>query len=405
MLSLKIALRYLLAPKSHNAINTITVVAAIGVAIITAAMICVLSVYNGFEHLVERLTSQFDPQLIVTPTEGKTFSDNIELRQWIAAQPEVEAVSTTLQETVLIVYGSRQIPAQMKGVDSLYRSVTQIDSIVYGGEYLLADPVVDYAILGAGLSQQVACRPGFLRPMNFYCPRRKGKINLMQPEEAFIEHKLFCSALFAVQQAEYDDRLCLVSLEAARQLLQDSTLCSAYEIRLRPDADQDKFQHSLAEHLNTYGLQVLNRREQQADNYRIVQMEKWVTFVLILFILLIASFNIIGALSMLIIDKQRETDTLRFLGADQSMIRRIFTIEGWLISGTGAIAGLVIGAALCLLQEHYGLISLGDGSAIFVVDSYPVVLQVSDLAWTALAVLSVGLLATMIPVRTVSTRD
>lgn len=401
MLALKIAVRYLLAPKSHSAINAITVVAACGVAIITAALVCVLSVYNGFEGLVERLTSQFDPQIIVVPTEGKTFSDNVELRRWMAEQPEVEALSTTLQETVLIVYGNRQIPAQMKGVDSLYRHVTQIDSILWRGEFVLSDPVVDYAVLGVGLSQQVGCRPGFIRPMSFYCPRRQGKIDLLNPEEAFEVHSFFCSAQFAVQQSEYDDVLSLVSLSAARELLQDSTLCSAYELKLRPEASVQRFKARLNERLKEVGLRALDHREQQADNYRIVQMEKWITFLLILFILLIASFNIIGALSMLIIDKEAEIETLQWLGADRKMVRRIFLYEGWLISCIGVAVGLTLGVVLCLLQEHYGLIGLGDGSALFVVDTYPVVLYWTDVLWSALAVSAIGLLATMVPVHTV----
>ena len=400
MFSLKIAARYLLAPKSHNAINAITVVAAVGVAIITAALICVLSVYNGFESLVDKLTSQFDPDLKVVTVQGKSFSDDASLRQWIAEQPGVAAVSATLQETVLIVHSGRQIPAQMKGVDSLYHHVTLIDSIVYQGMYKLGDEVVDYALLGAGLSAQVGCRPGFLRPMTLYCPRRKGKIDLLHPDDAFVEHPFFCSGLFAVQQAEYDDQLCLVSLEAARHLLQDSSMCTAYEIRLLPGAQPSAVKAQLRTRLDDLGLQVLDHREQQADNYRIVQMEEWVTFLLILFILLIASFNIIGALSMLIIDKQKETETLRDLGASQSLIRRIFRLEGALITGSGALVGLVLGATLCYVQQRYGLIGLGDGTAVFVVDSYPVVLLWSDVLWSALAVLGIGLLATLVPTST-----
>ena len=398
MIELKIAARYLLAPKSHSAINAITVVAACGVAIITAALVCVLSVYNGFEDLVGQLTSQLDPTLKVVPVEGKTFQDDAELYRWMSEQPGVEAVSRTLQEVVLIVNGDRQIPAQMKGVDSLYQRVTHIDSILWRGEYKLSDPVADYTMLGIGLSQLVGSRPGFLRPLSFYCPRRQGKVNLLDPEEAFVQHSFFCSAQFAVQQSDYDDVLCIVSLRAARELLQVSTLCSAYELRVAPLSDVTTVKAKLMQRLQPLGLQALDQREQQADSYRIVQIEKWVTFLLILFILLIASFNIIGALSMLIIDKEKEIYTLQWLGADLGMVRRIFLLEGWLISTIGALVGLLLGAALSLLQEHYHLISLGDGSSTFVVDSYPVRLLWSDVAGAAVAVLIIGLLATLIPV-------
>lgn len=397
MLALQIAARYLLAKKSHNAINAITVVASCGVAIITAALICILSVFNGFEDLVGKLTSQLDPELKVIATQGKTFHETDELRQILSNDPDIEKTSATLQETVLIINGGRQIPAQMKGVDSLYRQVTHIDSILWNGQFLLKDPVVDYAILGIGLSQQVSCRPGFLRPMTFYCPRRQGKIDMLNPENAFIEHKFFCSAQFAVQQADYDDVLCLVDLQAARHLLQDSLLCSAYELKLKSTANAEALRDRLNQKLSPYHLQALTRYEQQADNYRIVKIEKWITFLLILFILIIASFNIIGALSMLIIDKEAEISTLNALGANTRLIRLIFTFEGWLISGTGALVGILLGILLCLLQENFGLITLGDGSSVFVVDTYPVKLLWSDVLWTTIAILTIGLLATMVP--------
>lgn len=398
MLPLKIAIRYLLAPKSHNAINAITIVAAFGVAIITAALICVLSVFNGFEDLVGRLTSRLDPELKIMPLQGKTFQETAEIRAILDHCPAIETYSTTLQETVLIIYGGRQIPAQMKGVDSIYQQVTEIDSILWNGTFTLKDPVAQYAILGVGLSQQVACRPGFLRPMTFYCPRRKGTVNLLNPEDAFVEQPFYCSAQFAVQQSDYDDNLCLVDLQAARTLLEDSLLCSAFEIKVREGSSIESVKRALEEPLLKHGLTILNRQEQQADNYRIVQIEKWITFLLILFILLIASFNIIGALSMLIIDKEAEIRTLQFLGADTGMIRQVFALEGWLISGTGAIFGIILGTILCLLQEQYGLIGLGDGSAVFVIDSYPVRLIWSDVLWVIVSVLIVGLFTTLIPI-------
>jgi lipoprotein-releasing system permease protein len=413
MLALKIAARYLLAPKSHSAISAITIVAACGMAIITAALVCVLSVYNGFESLVGTLTSRLDPELKVEPGEGKFFDDNAQLRRLILSHPDVEQLSATLTETVLIANSGCQVPARMKGVDSLYREVTRIDSILWNGEYKFSNGVSDFAILGVGLSQRVNCRPGFLRPMTFFCPRREGKIKISDMEGALVSHDFFCSAQFAVQQSEYDDDLCLVSLSTARQLLQDSTLCSAYELRLRPGANDRKVARELQQMLSSNelpktlsdkdllqlpskkGLQVLTRNEQQADSYRIVRVEKWITYLLISFILLIASFNLTSALSMLIIDKENDTRTLRSLGADDKLIKRIFVLEGALVTGAGIAAGLIIGIVLCLLQQHLGIIGLGDGSSLFVVDSYPVVLQWSDTLWVALTVAAIGLLATI----------
>ncbi len=394
MLALKIAARYLLAPKSHSAISAITIVAACGMAIITAALVCVLSVYNGFESLVGTLTSRLDPELKVEPVEGKFFDDNAQLRRLILSHPDVKQLSATLTETVLIANSGCQVPARMKGIDSLYREVTRIDSILWNGEYKLGNGVSDFAILGVGLSQRVNCRPGFLRPMTFFCPRREGKIKISDMEGALVSHDFFCSAQFAVQQSEYDDDLCLVSLSTARQLLQDSTLCSAYELRLRPGANDRKVARELQQ-LTSKGLQVLTRNEQQADSYRIVRVEKWITYLLISFILLIASFNLTSALSMLIIDKENDTRTLRSLGADDKLIKRIFVLEGALVTGAGIAAGLIIGIVLCLLQQHLGIIGLGDGSSLFVVDSYPVVLRWSDTLWVALTVAAIGLLATI----------
>ncbi len=397
MLALKIAARYLLAPKSHSAINAITLVAAFGVAIITAALVCVLSVYNGFESLVGKFTSQLDPELKIESVEGKFFHDDSSIRELILSHPGIETLSTTITETVLIINNGRQTPARMKGVDSLYEQVTNIDSILLNGSYQLKNEVVDFAILGIGLSQQVACRPGFLRPMTFYCPKRTGKINLLSPEDAFVDHSFFCSAQFTVQQSEYDDDLCLVDIQAARHLLQDSLACSAYEIKLKPGYKQKQVKQDLQSKLT--GFNVLTQYEQQADSYRIVQVEKWLTFLLVFFILLIASFNLIGALSMLMIDKKTETETLLCLGADSSMIRKIFALEGWLITGTGAIIGILIGVILCSIQEHFGIISLGDGSSIFVVDSYPVVLSWIDIIWTTLSVLLIGWFTTYITLK------
>lgn len=410
MLALRIAFRYLLAQKSHRAINAITQVAACGVAIITAALICVLSVYNGFEGLVGSLTSQLDPDLRIEARHGKFFDDDGELRQLLTRHPDVECISAMLQETVLISNGNRQIPAQMRGVDSLYQQVTRIDSILWDGEYLLSDPVVDYAVLGVGLSSLTACRPGYLRPMTFFCPQREGRINLLNPEEAFNQHDFFCSASFAVRQSDYDDNLCIIGLNAARSLLGDSTkLCSSFEVRLRNSARASAVKADLVEHAFTPqqrdSFTILTQREQQADSYRIVQIEKWITFAIVIFILFIASFNIIGALSMLIIDKEEEITTLRHMGATQSFIRHIFTIEGWMISGTGAIAGIILGCGLCLLQQHYGIIRLGDGTGIFVVDSYPVVLQLTDVLLSALAVLLIGWMATAVTTKFTKTNS
>ena len=409
MFSLTIALRYLFSRKSHSAINLITLVAACGVAVITAAMICMLSVFNGFESLVSDLTSRFDPDLRIEPAQGKTFSDSDTLRSLLLRHPDVENLGTTLDETVLLSYSGHQLPAHMKGVDSTFQHVSQIDSILLGTDgYLLHDKVTDYCVLGAGLAVNLGINRGFVRPLTVYCPRRVGKISLINPEEAFSEAYLYCSNIFMVQQADYDNQFFLCDINVARQLLGDSLLTSAYELHLRPGSNVRRVQRELIELLHANAgatvpgteFRILDRYEQQADAYRIMQIEKWITFLLIICILVIASFNAIGALSMLIIDKESQITTLRNLGANQQFIRRIFTYEGWLITGLGAIAGTTLGVVLCLLQQHFGFISLGNGDATrYVVSAYPVVLHWSDVGITILTVAAVGWLSTYYTVR------
>ena len=458
MLALRIALRYLFSRKSHSAINLITLVAACGVGVITAAMICMLSVYNGFEGLVSDLTSRFDPDLRIQPILGKTFHDNDTLRQQLLAHPDVVALNITLEETVLLSYSGHQIPATMKGVDSTFAQVTQINSILLGDEgFLLKDEVADYCILGAGLASIIGTNRGFVRPLTVFCPRLIGEKGYANPErlktqdslphnlktspltvdaprnvsrlslagadESFAEADLYCSNIFMVQQADYDNQYFLCSLPVARQLLGDSLLTSAYELRLRKGTNTDRVKKELTallsnsqtlKHSNSSNisnsstpsnpsvpdLTILTQYQQQADAYRIMQIEKWLTFLLVFFILLIASFNAIGALSMLIIDKEPQITTLRNMGADDTLIRSIFTCEGWLITGLGAIAGLILGIVLCLLQQHFGFITLGGGDTTrYVVASYPVLLHWEDALLTLAAVAAVGFLSTYYTVR------
>ena len=408
MLALKIALRYLFAPKSHSAINMITLVAACGVGIITAAMICVLSVYNGFEGLVSDLTSRFDPDLRIEAQTGKTFSDKAELRALIENIPEVESVNATLEETVLMSYNGHQVPAKMKGVEDSFAEVTEIDSILLGTDgFLLEDEVAHYCILGAGLGTTLGMSRGFVRPLTVYCPRRVGKIDLLNPDESFSQEALYCSNIFMVQQAQYDDQYFLCSLQTARNLLGDSLLTTAYEVKLKEGVNAEKTKEKILNYLSSDSADtsfftphsslftILTRHEQQADAYRIMQIEKWITYLLIIFILLIASFNIIGALSMLMIDKSEEIKTLSNLGASDELIRNIFTLEGWLVCGSGAIGGTLLGIGLCLMQQYFEIIKLGTGVATqYVVPAYPVHLIWSDVLLTVVSVVVIGWIAT-----------
>lgn len=395
MLSLKIAIRYLLSKKSHNAINAITLVASCGVAIITAALICMLSVFNGFESLVDSLCSNFDAELRIEAKKGKTFHDSDSLRNIILGAEGVEVLSAVLEENVLLKYGNNQIPAKMMGVDDAFAEVTKIEDIILGGEYIFKDEVADYCSLGGGLATQLGAGSSFVRPISAYCPRRSGKIDMLNPEDAFNQGDLYCGSVFLVSQAEYDDNYCITSLDFARKMLQDSTLVSAYELKLTEGQKAETVKKTIQ--LDREVFSIKTRYEQQEDNYRIMKIEKWITFLIVIFILLIASFNVIGALSMLIIDKEKEIETLRNLGADDFLIRHIFACEGMLVSGIGAIVGIVLGVVLCLLQEHFGLISLGGDTAAYIINAYPVELHWLDVLWSAITVFAIGLLATIYP--------
>lgn len=402
MLSLKIAIRYLLSKKSHNAINGITLVASCGVAIITAAIICMLSVFNGFESLIDSLCSNFDAELRIEPRRGKTFQDTDSLRNVILNTDGVETLSAVLEENILLSYGNHQIPAKMMGVDDAFAEVTQIQDIVAAGEYILEDEVADYCSLGGGLATQLGAGSSFVRPISAYCPRRQGKIDLLNPDDAFIDGHLYCGSIFLVNQAEYDDNYCITSLDFARRMLDDSTLVSAYELKLRKGLDPDRVKAAIP--LDSETFVIKTRYEQQADNYRIMQIEKWITFLIVIFILLIASFNVIGALSMLIIDKEDEIRILRNIGASDKMIRNIFACEGMLVSGIGAVSGIVIGVILCLLQERYGFITLGSDSSAYIVSSYPVELHWLDVLCAALAVFVIGIITTIYPLSVLNKR-
>ena len=402
MLSLKIAIRYLLSKKSHNAINGITLVASCGVAIITAAIICMLSVFNGFESLIDSLCSNFDAELRIEPRRGKTFQDTDSLRNVILNTDGVEILSAVLEENILLSYGNHQIPAKMMGVDDAFAEVTQIQDIVAAGEYILEDEVADYCSLGGGLATQLGAGSSFVRPISAYCPRRQGKIDLLNPDDAFIDGHLYCGSIFLVNQAEYDDNYCITSLDFARRMLDDSTLVSAYELKLRKGLDPDRVKAAIP--LDSESFVIKTRYEQQADNYRIMQIEKWITFLIVIFILLIASFNVIGALSMLIIDKEDEIRILRNIGASDKMIRNIFACEGMLVSGIGAVSGIVIGVILCLLQERYGFITLGSDSSAYIVSSYPVELHWLDVLCAALAVFVIGIITTIYPLSVLNKR-
>ena len=399
-----IAKRYLFSKKSHNAINVISAISVCGVALATLALVCTLSVFNGFQDLVATFFTAFDPQLKITAVKGKVFDGQDPRILQIRELPEVELCSESLEDNIMVQYQDKQTMAVLKGVEDNFDRLTPIDSILFGrGELILHDEVVDYAIPGIQLLSTLGASIRFLDPLEIYAPKRGAKVNLANPSTAFSTGQLFSSGLvFAVNQEKYDGSYILTSLRFARDLFQYTSEVSASNMKLKPEADTDAVKEKIEQILGE-DFCVSDRYEQQADTFRIMEIEKLISYLFLTFILVIASFNVIGSLSMLIIDKRDDVNTLRNLGANDNQIVRIFLFEGRMISFIGASLGVVLGLFLCWLQQKYGLIALGS-SGTFVVDAYPVSVHLTDVIVIFITVLAVGFLSVWYPVRFLSKR-
>lgn len=394
----RIAWRYLFSKKGHNAINIVSGVSAAAVGVVTAAMVCVMSVMNGFGVMVEQLFSQFDPDIRIEATTGKSFRLDPATPASLSSLPSVDMLSESVEETALVYYDDKQMPVQLRGVDTAFAQLTHIDSIITDGKYMVYDGAFERAVLGQGLAWQLGIGAHFVQGMQVYAPKRTGRVNMLRPDESFNRETCFIAGTFAVQQTKYDDALMLVSIHLARRLLDyGDDEVSALLVKVKDGVSIRQAKKELRSVLgNDY--QILDRYEQQKDFFRILRIEKLLTALLLAFILLIATFNIIGALSMLIIDKQKDIQILSDLGADHKMIRNIFLYEGWLISALGAAVGLVAGLAICLVQEHFGILKMGSGTE-YVVSAYPVAVQGTDILIIAAIVLALGAVAAYIPAR------
>lgn len=402
-LSFYIARRYLFSKKSHNAINIISLVSVCGVAVATLALVCALSVYNGFNDLVSSLFGHFDAELKITPVKGKVFDPETEAMRAVEALPMVACYSEVLQDNVLIRYHDRQGVAVLKGVDASYEQLTQIDSILIDGSFKLADEVVNYANLGIGLAYALGINAGFVTPMEIYAPKRAERVNMANPASSFQLEYAYIGSVFRTDQQLYDDSYLIVPLALARSLFDYEHEVSAIELKLHDSKQVAQAKQEISRLLGEE-FKVQDRFEQQEDSFRMMQIEKWMTFLILTFILAIALFNVVGSLSMLMIEKQADVATLRNLGADNRLIRRIFLLEGWMISAFGAGIGIVIGVTLCLLQQTFGFISLGDAAGAFVIDAYPVRIAVGDIVTILCTVLLIGFLAAWYPVRYLAKR-
>lgn len=404
-LSFYIACRYLFSRKKHNAVNIISGISVCGVALATLAMVCTLSVFNGFQDMVAGFFTAFDPQLKITVREGKVFLPDEPALQQVRSLPEVEVWTETLEENAMVQYKDRQVMAVIKGVDDNFEQLTSIDSLLYGtGQFILKDNIVDYGFLGIELMSQLGTGIQFVDPLQVFAPRRNVRVNLANPSAAFNREYLFSpGAVFVVNQEKYDAHYIVTSLSFARRLFDYGREVSAVELKLKPDADTEAVRQRIATLLGDRFV-VQNRYEQQADVFRIMEIEKLISYLFLTFILVVSCFNVIGSLSMLILDKRDDVVTLRNLGADDRLVVRIFLFEGRLISVFGAVGGILSGLLLCWAQQRFGFITLGGGSGAFVVDAYPVSVHVSDVVLVFATVLAVGFLSVWYPVRYLSRR-
>ena len=398
-LSFYIARRYLLGKKSQNAINIISGISILGITTGTMALVIVLSVFNGFDAVVKSLFNAFDPEIRISATEGKTFVPDPAVTKSLLELPGVAALSEVLEENVLLLYGDRQHIATIKGVDEAFQEVSGLDSMVYDGTMQLKDLNRAYAVVGQGVGYKLGIGLSFIDPLWVYTIDRKAKINMSNPEESIRRDFLYPSGIFSIEQ-EIDSRYLITDIAFVRDLLSYDREVSSIELRLDPRFPADEVQQEIVDLLGE-GMKVQNRQQQNELFYKVMRSEKWAIFLILTFILIIASFNIIGSLSMLIIEKKKDILTLRNMGAGKSLIKKIFLVEGWLISVIGSLSGLILGTTISWLQQRFGLIKL-TGSGSFIIDAYPVHIEVIDILLIWITVLLIGLLAARYPVRQIS---
>lgn len=402
-----IARRYLFSKKSHHAINIISMISVCGVALATMALVCTLSVFNGFHDLVSTLFTSFDPELKIVPTKGKYAAADSPALTRISKDPRVAVYTECLEDNALLMYKGNQALVTLKGVTNNFEEQTDIDSILYGkGRFELQADVLNYAILGIQLSNILGTGTQFDDPIDVYAPKRNSgdQIDMLAPASSFNQDQLYSpGVVFSVGQNKYDAHYVLTSLAFTRRIFEAQGMVSSVEIRLK-DAKQLSAAKSDFSKIAGKDFKVKDRYEQQEDVFRIMKVEKLIAYLFLTFILLVACFNIIGSLSMLIIDKKKDVNTLRSLGATNKQIAHIFLFEGRMISTFGALAGIALGLLLCWLQQQYGLIPMGDSDGNFIVNYYPVSVHADDIILIFFTVIAVGYLSVWYPVRYLTRR-
>lgn len=400
-----IARRYLFSKKSTHVINVISSISVIGVAVATMALVIVLSVFNGFHDLVASLFTSFDPQLKVVPVEGKTAPSDDPILTQIRLLPEVDVATETVEDQALAIYQGKQAMVKIKGVEDNFSELSHITDILYGdGTYSLHAANLEYGILGIRLAQTMGIGAQWDGYLKIYAPKKEGQLDLSNPGEGFVADSLNSpGVLFSVRQSKYDKNYIVTSIAFARNLFGQQGMLSDLEIRLKEGSNLNAVKAEMQKIAGTK-YKVLDRFEQQEDTFKIMSIEKLMAYIFLTFILVVACFNIIGSLSMLIIDKKNDVVTLRNLGANDKQITRVFLFEGRMIAVIGAVIGIGLGLLLCLLQQQYGFVRLGESEGSFIVDAYPVSVHYTDVAIIFVTVIAVGWLAVWYPVRALSTR-
>ena len=401
--SFYIARRYLLSKKSHSAINIISGVSVCGVAIATAALVCILSVFNGFQDMVAGLFTTMDPQLKVVPAVGKFMKADAKELRALRQDVDIAVCTETLEDQALLMRNNRQVMAIVKGVEDSFEELTGIDRILIGdGVFELHADVIDYGILGSNLLMQMGLSTDFDDAIQVYAPRKGERMDMTDPRESLNQEELYSPGVgFMVKQNKYDSHYVITNIRFVRRLFEREGEVSAVELKLREGANLSRVKARLQETLGDQ-YKVNDRYEQQEDTFKIMQIEKLISYIFLTFILMIACFNIIGSLSMLIIDKKQDAITLRNLGANEQQIRGIFMVEGRLICVLGAVIGISLGLLLCWLQQEFGLIRFGSSEGSYIIDAYPVSVRWLDIALVFVTVIAVGFLSVWYPVRRLS---
>ena len=399
-----VARRYLFSRKRISAINLVSAISVVGVAFGTAALLCTLSVFNGFHDLIGSLYTAFDPEVKIVAAKGKSFAADDPALEAVRRLPEVEAASASYTDNALILFRGNPQVITLKGVDDHFERVTGIRSILYpeNGTYQLESAGLSYGIPGIGLASMMGSVD--YGSIQICAPTRGERITLANPAASFNAEDLYSSGVcFAVSQKQYDEAYMIAPLAFAQRLFEHEGTLTSLELKLKPSADPEQALRRIRQTLGS-GFKALNRAEQQEDTFNVMNIEKTMAYFFLTFILLVACFNIVGTVSMLMIDKRADVVTLRSLGADEGLIFRIFLCEGSMISFLGAVAGTLLGLLICYLQQTFGLLSLGGSSGNFIIDAYPVSIHPSDVVIVFFTVLIVGFLAVLYPVKYLTRR-